>query len=319
MSKRALIIGTETATSDNESGASLRLNSIKDLVKEAGFETQVASRTNAQTYLESNWDLIVVVSYSAARFLRASRKKAQNLWFDSTDSWRLSRMSMFRIGDFKSLILLFRDIFWTWTAPKINLITFITLKDASAEKYWWRFRSKPLVFPIYNLDREIELSKEFRLVFVGDGNYLPNIKAVQYLEKCLKYLPENHKIEVFGNGFKSNNGRIFLHGYVPNSELYKSGDIYLAPINQGSGLKLKVAVPLWNGLRVVATHKASNGFANVVNLYKAENYIDFAQKIMTAIGDISVRVSAPKGSIYEMDETELISLCLRNMHNNLEK
>jgi hypothetical protein len=214
----------------------------------------------AESLLNKYWDVIVVVSYSSARILRQARKQSKFLWFDSTDSWTVSRISLFKAGDFKQIFILMRDLYWVWNSPKIDLVTFITKRDAFAEKMWWKSRTEPLIFPILDLERKVNSSGNVRYVFVGDGNYGPNKKALAYLSKVLDYLKDGVIVDVYGENFRSKDPRFRMHGYRKNSEIYFARDIHLAPITSGAGLKLKVAIPLFNGLHVVTSPGGANGF-----------------------------------------------------------
>lgn len=259
-SKEALIIGTRVATAEHESGASLRLQSVKQALEKSNFDVTVSPLNMADSELTKYWDLIVVISYSSARILRRARKQTRFLWFDPTDSWTVSRISLFWDGDFKQIFALVRDLYWVWNSPRIDLLTFITKRDALAEKNWWKSKTVPLIFPISNLVRNVNLSHQIRYVFIGDGNYGPNKKALVFLSKVLDLLNNEVVIDVYGKNFHSMDSRFRIHGYTNNSEIYFDKDIHLAPVTSGAGLKLKVAIPLSNGLKVITTPEGSNGF-----------------------------------------------------------
>jgi hypothetical protein len=305
--RTALIIGTEVATNGLESGASIRVDSIKNLLTKHGYQVDIASRRHARNALASNWDLVVLVSFSTSRFLRLARKKAKTIWFDPTDSWSQTRISLIRKGDIKQILLLVRDLFWIWTAPSINLITFITQRDSIKERAWWKQRSSPLILPVQGLDREVNLGNEPRLVFIGDGSYGPNKDALTFLKHTLKYLPSNLNIHIFGSGVSVPNSKFINHGYVSRSELYSASDIHLAPITLGGGLKLKVAIPLWNGLHVVSTREAAVGFKDSDNLKIANTPKEFASAIIKVLGvEFPEKPFKPLSAIYVDDQTVLV-------------
>jgi hypothetical protein len=312
--RSALIIGTEVATNGLESGASIRVDSIKDLLTKNGYHVDITSRAHAKNALTSDWDLVVLVSFSTSKFLRLARKKAQTIWFDPTDSWTLTRFSLFRKGDVKQILLLVRDLFWIWTAPNIDLITFITRRDSTKEQAWWKYRSSPFIFPVQGLDREVELGNGPRLVFIGDGSYGPNKNALTFLSHTLKYLPSTLNIHVFGTGVSIPNSKFIIHGYVPRSELYSARDIHLAPITMGGGLKLKVAIPLWNGLHVVSTEEAAVGFKNSDSLKIANTPKQFADAIMNSIEPERLETRfKPLSAIYIDDQTVLVDRWLAGL------
>lgn len=305
--KSALIIGTEVATNGLESGASIRIDSIRNLLVKNGFQVEITSRRSAKNSLNSNWDLVVLVSFSTSKYLRLARSKTKSLWFDPTDSWTQTRISLLLNGDLKQLFLLMRDLFWIWTAPRIDLITFIAQRDSNKERVWWNKRSKPLVIPIQGLDREVKQGSDSRLVFIGDGSYGPNKDALTFLERTLDHLPTNMNIHLFGTGIKVPNSKFINHGYVPRSDLYSTNDIHLAPITKGGGLKLKVAIPLWNGLRVVATNEAATGFTASDYLKIADTPKQFADAIINSHEpELTEKGFKPLSAIYIDDQTVLV-------------
>jgi hypothetical protein len=315
--RKALIIGTEVATNGFESGASLRLNGMKDLLEKSQLKVTVASRSEADNYLKNDWDLIVLVSFATAQFLRKARKRSKFIWFDSTDSCRLTRFSLMRSGDLKQIPIFIRDQFWLWTAPTIDMLTFITRRDAEAEKIWWAKRLAPVIYPVQNLERSINPSKETRLIFVGDGKYGPNLRAINFLRRVLDLLPTNQQIHVYGRGFEKLDPRFVIHGYCSVEEMYFENDIHLAPIESGAGLKLKVAVPLTNGLRVISTPEGANGFMQNSNLFLAADEKSFASRILGLSGVSNSNEGIAESGIFEDDGTEHIQVWINKLIRRL--
>ena len=311
--KIALIIGTEVATNGFESGAALRLSSIKNLIESSGFKVSVTSRARAKDFLKSDWDLVVLISFSTSSLLRLARERTKLLWFDPTDSWVLTRLSLIRSGDLKQGFTLVRDLYFIWTSPKIDLITFVSERDSSKERLWWRKRSVPLILSIEGLDREIKPSKYARLVFSGDGRYRPNQKALKFLSKTSEFLPSNLQIHLMGRDLSSKSKRFKVHGYLSHQEMYFSNDIHLAPIEHGGGLKLKVAVPLWNGLRVISTPEGSSGFKESRLLKIAITPRNFAEQISEILReDNHGEEFKPRAEIYLRHDITEVRLWLEN-------
>jgi hypothetical protein len=305
--KIALIIGTEVSTNGFESGGSLRIDSIKNLLECKGFDVTVASRSTARECMKSKWDLIVLVSFSTAKLLRTAKKHSESLWFDPTDSWTLTRLTLLRNGDLKQFLLFIRDVFWVWTAPKLDLITFISKRDANKERCWWKFRQVPKILGIHGLDREVLHSSTQRLVFIGDGTYGPNNSALEFLKKSATFLPSRVKIHLYGRNLITNDGRFVCHGYSSANELYFDNDIHLAPITSGGGLKLKIAIPLWNGLRVVSTLEGANGFNNSLNLKVASTPELFASSILEFLATPNnLLLEIPRSKIYSKNQQVLV-------------
>lgn len=304
--KNVLIIGTEVATNGLESGGSLRINGIKELLLSLDFNVHVVSRRNAKKSLANEWDLIVLVSFATAGLLHRARKNSKAIWFDPTDSWRLTRFSLIRRGDLKQLPILLRDLFWIWTSPRIDFLTFITKRDSEKEKFWWSKRLHPIIYPIQDLKRLVHPSSEMRLIFVGDGSYGPNTQAITFLTKVLQLLPPTIQIHVYGKGFKNSDSRFIFHGYSSNQEMYFENDVHLAPITFGAGLKLKVAVPLANGLRVISTPEGANGLKQNSNLFIAPDEKSFASLILQL--EVNRDITSVSGSvdIYQVQEDSLV-------------
>ena len=310
----ALIIGTEVSTNGFESGGSLRIDSIRHLLETKGFDVTISSRKEAKNFLSSQWDLVVLVSFSTAKFLRLARKRAESLWFDPTDSWTLTRFSLLKNGDLKQVLLFVRDLFWVWTSPKLDLVTFIAERDAKCERFWWKYRETPIIFGIYGLDRQVLPSSTPRLVFIGDGDYGPNNIGVKFLKRVLDFLPPVIKIDLFGRNLDTTDERFICHGYSDPQELYLENDIHLAPITFGGGLKLKVAVPLWNGIRVVSTPEGSNGFDYSSNLKVAKSPELFANCILEFLTSPKYELlEIPRSRIYQKSQDLQIENWLQNL------
>jgi glycosyltransferase involved in cell wall biosynthesis len=313
-SKQALIIATEVATNGFESGASLRLDSIRELVEDAGFKVSVFSRKEANEKLTGEWDLVVMISFATAKFLRRARKHTKYLWFDATDSWTLTRLSLIRQGELKHVFTFLRDLFYLQRAPKIDQLTFISRRDAIKEKRWWSMKKNPLILPILGLDREVMPSEEIRFVFVGDGNYGPNKKALKFLSKTLSYLHHNVRIHLYGRNLTTSDSRFIRHGYVEESKFYAKGDIHLAPIRSGAGIKMKASIPLWNGLKVIASPEGANGFSNSPALLVAATPKAFALHMKALqIQKNSPKPIALRSEIYMENQVQDLANWLENL------
>jgi hypothetical protein len=313
--KTALIIGTEVSTNGFESGGSLRIDSIRKLLEAKGFDVTVTSRATAKNFLSSEWNLVTLVSFSTAKFLRLARKRGESLWFDPTDSWTLTRLSLLKNGDLKQVLLFLRDMFWVWTSPTLDLVTFISERDATRERFWWKYRKAPVIYGIHGLDREIFPASSPRLVFIGDGDYSPNNVGLDFLSRVLDFLPPTTKIHLFGRNLVTDDERFVCHGYSSTQELYFENDIHLAPIAYGGGLKLKVAIPLWNGLRVVSTPEGANGFYPSPNLKVARTPDLFANSILDFLGlPIRESLEIPRANIYLINQIFQIEDWLENLN-----
>jgi hypothetical protein len=147
---------------------------------------------------------------------------------------------------------------------------------------------------------------------VGDGAYEPNSDALDFLNKLGESLQE--KILVIGRGYESGKVHSYCEfiGYLSENEIYKTKDIHLAPIRIGAGIKTKVALPLFLGMRVVAFTRATNGLKPSYNLYTADSIEEFTKEIIKLRGDKTWKFEGHKSDLYLEDQSdELRSLLSR--------
>jgi hypothetical protein len=274
VSRTALLIGTETAVATFSSGTSLRLKYFSEYLQSKNFKVTVTSKSGAKEFLNQNYDLILISSYSVAGIARLARRRTKTLWFDPYDSWTRSRISLIRSGQILQLLPLVRDYLNILMFPQREITSFISEEDANRHP---RFLKKDhlLILPIHFESMVLNQSSWPRLVFVGDGSYGPN-------QKCLKFLSElglftGQEIHIIGKGYRNQSRfpNCKFHGYVSDHLLLWTNDIHLAPIKYGAGLKTKVAMPLTYGLRVIASLESSKGICANRNLKVAKSKQDF--------------------------------------------
>jgi hypothetical protein len=299
--KQALIVGTPIALSDYKSGASIRLNTVKRILMQSGYEIKLVSSSEYSKMPEFMWDVIAVVSFAATQSLRKARKESKFLWLDATDSWHQSRISRVKSGEIIQIAALLRDSYRLSKVREIDLVTFISQFDANKESKYTRKKSgEVLVFPNH-FDRNMLGAKgENRLVFVGDGDYPPNRSAIRFLKKVRKLLPTQQDIHLAGRNLATKSKGFVILNRVSDDELYGVGDIHLAPVFSGSGIKNKVAEPLFYGLTVITTRHGSNGLMQSKKLFVRSTPKEFAEAIQLALAS-----AFPKelDSIIEVDES----------------
>jgi len=305
--KQALIVGTPIALSDYKSGASIRLNTVKRILVQSGYEIKVVSSSEYSKMPEFMWDVIVIVSFAATQSLRKARTESKLLWLDATDSWHQTRISRIKSGEIRQIAALLRDSYRLSQVRKIDLITFISQFDANKESKNTRKKgSKVLIFPNHFDQNTLGAKGENRLVFVGDGNYPPNRYAIKFLEKVRKLLPTHQDIHLVGRNLATKSKGFVILSRVSDDELYEVGDIHLAPVFSGSGIKNKVAEPLFYGLTVITTIHGSNGLMKSKKLLVRNTPKEFAEAIELALAS-----AFPKelDTIIEVDEsTELLKI-----------
>jgi len=298
--KHALIVGTPIAFSDYKSGASIRLNTVKRILMQSGYEIKLVPSSEYSKMPEFMWDVIAVVSFAATQSLRKARKESKFLWLDATDSWHQSRISRIKSGEIRQIAALLRDIYRLSRVRKIDLVTFISQFDANKEsKYTRKKGSEVSVFPNY-FENKLVAKGEKRLFFVGDGKYPPNRKAIKFLKKVRKSLPINQDIHLVGRNLATRSKGFVILGRLSDDALYGAGDIHLAPVFSGSGIKNKVAEPLFYGLTVITTRHGSNGLMQSKNLLVRKTPKEFAEAMQIALAS-----EFPKefDSIFEFDES----------------
>jgi hypothetical protein len=304
--KNALLIVTEFAASNLESGAKKRVSTIVFYLDRLGYRIEIQSLNQFMCKETNEKDLIVVISYACAKAVPKARHECNFLWFDATDSWNISRISRFFKGEITQIVALMRDHFYLRRVEYVDLFTFIAARDLRKEKRFIMGRSQN-IFTLPNLTTQAKVNQEKlnRLVFIGDGFYGPNRKALRFLECLGDELPESKQISVIGRSLSSKSKRIHCMGYVENDDLYYSDDIHVVPIFSGAGIKNKVTEPLALGLRVITTPEGANGIANNPNLHICKSVADFVTKIKELESE-EFEPHKPGRSIYLDDETHQV-------------
>jgi hypothetical protein len=310
--KRALVIGTISATSELLNGGALRVRQIIELLEDLDFQVQLISKNHAKDFLHRNegWALIVISSYSCAALGKIARSKTDFLWFDPYDSWTKSRLSLIMSGSIIHIPLLLRDKFYTARFPETELVTFLTQVDSSGESRFCRNRLIR-IFPIMPLLPLVKNTTTTRIVFVGDGSYRPNRRCLKFLNQLGKEL--GTKISVIGKGYSAKKSfkNIEWLGYRGDSELYWERDVHIAPVTLGAGIKTKVAAPLMLGLPVIVFPNLTTPFKALPNLWVANTPKEFASILRTQMPQ-----KAPlemNFDIYKLNESNEVKTLLKNI------
>jgi hypothetical protein len=284
--KKALIVGTPTANSSYESGATLRLDTISAILEFCGYEVTKSSTKFSNSYLNVKWDLLVCVSFATLRKIFRTSIRYRDFWFDPCDSWHLVRRSQFKEGNIKSLIAYPLDIFSIKRMTQPDLVTFINQRDAKWETKYLESRNlKPLILPNQITKYVLNESTERRLIFLGDGGYSPNRVAVKQIVKILRTYNIEMNLKVIGRNYTDHkNDRVEYLGYVPNPHLFHKGDIMIAPMTSGGGVKMKVVNALTAGISVVTNPEGASGLRDLPNLHvynSPQDIADCVKKLLT--------------------------------------
>jgi len=284
--RKALIIGSNSSSSEFKNGGTIRQSTIVNFLQFEGFEVSYLGDIEAPG--KTSWDVIVILSLRKIHCARKIKSTKSKIWLDLCDSWIYSRFSMstgprlFLIGLFECLTLIInrRDV-------SSFLVTYISTLDFELDKTLLRFLNIKNVRILTNNwgARKIRLntSTSKRLVFLGNGNYFPNLLAVMELALVIGPALKRNKFmepfQIFGSNwpkwidFLPN---IQLRGFKFEEDLYFTQDIHLAPLRQKAGIKNKIMIPLNLGLPVVAYLQSTNGISDVPNLYSCKSQQDFS-------------------------------------------
>jgi glycosyltransferase involved in cell wall biosynthesis len=108
-----------------------------------------------------------------------------------------------------------------------------------------------------------------RVLFAGVMSYRPNIDAAElFVNRILPKLHEDVEVRIVGKdppdvirNLASKDRRVVVTGTVPDMRTeYWGADIFVAPMTETSGIKIKVLQAMAAGLPVVASQRAVEGF-----------------------------------------------------------
>ena len=284
MNPNVLVIGTTTALSEYNSGATIRLKTILSILDTMGIRYVVTSTDEISKFKNTTWKLVVCVSYATTWSLLGKKIKSDQFWLDACDSWTLSRRSQIKSGELIPIFAYIRDVVSLLLIPKPNMLTFINSRDQEAQSHYIRKHNlKSLVFPNELMKMKRSQSNESRFIFIGDGSYRPNIRSVKKILQIFKKNEITAPLFLIGKNYRRVRSRNAIKlGYVADSEIFKSNDILIAPIHWGAGTKTKVVTALASGIRVITTREGSAGIAPAENLYVC----DSDEEIVATLGDI---------------------------------
>lgn len=158
------------------------------------------------------------------------------------------------------------------TFKNSNIIITLNNRDSLMLKKIYNKKSNKeigVTFPITKiLDKDKKIKKEkFKLLFVGIGTFLPNIKGIEFfIEKVLPCI--DVELEIIGKGTEFNkekweslNSKVKVKGTVESlDEYYTNADAVIAPIFIGGGMKVKTAEALSYGKTIFGTTESFEGY-----------------------------------------------------------
>ncbi len=144
----------------------------------------------------------------------------------------------------------------------------------------------------------------YDLVFVGSMDWEPNRDAMKWFVKEIFPLVrrelKNMRLLIAGSSMSEDireldNGKdILVKGFVPDiSTFLLQGDIFIAPIRMGGGVKVKVLEAMSYGIPVVTTSKGAEGLQarNREHFFIADSPEEFVESISTLANGKDLRLS----------------------------
>lgn len=275
----ALIIG-KSRTFENYSGISNRVEEIRLFLNDLGFETEYLAHGDIPT--SHSYDVICISSFVIARDLIRYERYTNFMWLDAMDSWKLTRLSLFRENPMKEFIKVARDYAGSRYFGKAHLLTYCSIRDAERDK---QNILQPYIFGPGHVKNFEMQDYGPRYVFVGPSKYYPNRVAFEYLISLAKEgIFEKNSLHVYGepNRYLSKLPGVQIHGEAPDTEVYGSRDIHLVPLWKGAGIKYKTLVPLSQGLKVISSLEGANGLNPSINLLIAKDQNHFKELLQTS-------------------------------------
>lgn len=299
--RRALLITTAAAAGPQQNGATLRVGDVRAALQEAGYAVTTSTQVSGH-----GWDLGVAVSYTRAGALRTLRARCHRTWLDAVDSWLLVDGSGLRAGHPAYALRAVRDGARLLAAPAADLVTYISAADLNSDRRTVRARMR-LVLPgrVPEAVRPLP-TLERRLVTAGDWDYPPNADGLRWLAR--EVLPRlDEPVHVYGRGAVPTHSLLVQHGYAPDAtELLQQGDVHLAPVRFGGGVKRKVLQPLLAGLPVVATPAAAHGLQAHPLLHVEIRAASFATTALACLRDDCRDGGTRPGELADRDDTPLL-------------
>lgn len=152
----------------------------------------------------------------------------------------------------------------------------------------------------YHCRQEINKHKAPVIVITGSLNNVQNTDGIIYfIRELYPHIPQNIKIIIAGKNPNEavlhaleGHANIELQANVANmSDVINSGDIYLCPARLGSGIKVRVADGLRNGLPVIAHATSARGYGDYIQngcFFSFATTNEFISVLNTVLEGVSV-------------------------------
>jgi hypothetical protein len=313
---QALIVTGETALNGYQSGASLRVDTINRILSELGYSVKTTTTNKYLLDGDREYKLIILTPFTAAKAAKKARKESQILWMDYCDSGMKTRFTRIFYGEPLQMLAIIRDLYYSVLHPKYDLKSFISSNDAKISRIFANKQDKICIVP--NTFNELKLNKSVskRFIFVGDGFYGPNKKAIIYLSAIFKKIKGDYQVLIVGRNQSKKNNKFQYIDFIDDKSLYCESDIHLAPIFSGAGIKNKVVIPLMLGITVLTTPHGAKGLKVRSNLRIAKSRKQFREEIETLLQK-EIVLEKKSTDLYDFqDETAELCTFLREISTN---
>lgn len=167
-----------------------------------------------------------------------------------------------------------------------------------------------ILSPIKKVARNT-LREPNKIVFVGNGAYPPNAKALEFI--CSELAPKLpditfHLIGRLTESFDGAAPNVKTYGMVDDiSDILSTASFGIAPLEKGSGLKIKVLTYLAAGLPVIGTDIAFQGYKTSPVLIKA-GLDSFANAVQEQVRNYSLELHTLATDEYQQNYHESTNL-----------
>lgn len=190
-------------------------------------------------------------------------------------------------------------------------------------KYWL-----PTSFELLK-GKKIFNKKRFKLLWLGGFDWGPNVDACTWFLKEIWPLVSDLDLEVHLIGKnppnnlldKNDKKKVFIHGFVEDISQYLSeSDIFIVPLREGGGIRVKILEAMNHGIPVISTSKGCEGlpYSYGKNILVANTAVEFSKCIIQLYKSETLREELSKnGRLYlqENHSREVIGNKKRDIYN----
>ena len=176
--------------------------------------------------------------------------------------------------------------------------------------------------------REVPYSRPSSLLFVGDLTYSPNREGIKYFFKEIyPLLHKSIQINIIGdyskNQFKKERKlkNVRFHGFVEDIRPYFTGSVFICPLLNGGGTRIKILTAFSAGVPVISTSKGAEGIEcnDKKNIYIVDNPKLFAEKIKNIFNDCKTYNSIRKNARELVESKYDWEKIIEKYHKDLKK